>query len=199
MESKESKIENYLKVTKDKQASLWLPDAVRVLGRGGNALDLGCGAGRDTKFLLGEGFHVVAVDKDERALEYLKELPRENLEVVQSRFEEFGFEEQKYDLINAQFSLPFTNRDAFDAVFAKVKKALKPAGIFVGQLFGVNDDWNKSLTTKTTFHTKEAAEALFGDMELLKFIERDYDGTIADGTPKHWHTFHILARKKESQ
>ena len=199
MESKESKIENYLKVTKDKQASLWLPDAVRVLGRGGNALDLGCGGGRDTKFLLGEGFHVVAVDKDERALEYLKELPRENLEVVQSRFEEFGFEEQKYDLINAQFSLPFTNRDAFDAVFAKVKKALKPAGIFVGQLFGVNDDWNKSLTTKTTFHTKEAAEALFGDMELLKFIERDYDGTIADGTPKHWHTFHILARKKESQ
>lgn len=199
MESKESKIENYLKVTKDKQASLWLPDAVRVLGRRGNALDLGCGAGRDTKFLLGEGFHVVAVDKDERALEYLKELPRENLEVVQSRFEEFGFEEQKYDLINAQFSLPFTNRDAFDAVFAKVKKALKSAGIFVGQLFGVNDDWNKSLTTKTTFHTKEAAEALFGDMELLKFIERDYDGTIADGTPKHWHTFHILARKKESQ
>lgn len=196
MESKESKIENYLKLTHGKQASLWLPAAVMALGRTGRALDLGCGAGRDTKFLLEERFYVVAVDKSEKALEYLKELPQEHLEIKLSSFEDFDFEEGKYDLVNAQFSLPFTDRDIFPEVFRKMKASIKPGGMFVGQLFGVNDDWHKSPTTRTTFHTVEEARALFGDMEILKFIEKDYDGTIADGTPKHWHTFHILARRK---
>lgn len=196
MESKESKIENYFKLTHGKQASLWLPAAVMVLGRTGRALDLGCGAGRDTKFLLEEGFDVVAVDKAEKALEYLKGFPQEHLEIQLSSFENFDFEEEKYDLVNAQFSLPFTDRDRFSEVFRKVKASLKSGGIFVGQLFGVNDDWYKSPTTRTTFHTIEEARALFSDMEVLKFVEKDYDGTIADGTPKHWHTFHVLARKK---
>lgn len=196
MTSKESKIENYLKVTKDRQPSLWLPLAIGLLSRKGNALDLGCGSGRDTRLLLEEGFNVVAVDKAEKALEYLKELPQENLEIKLSSFEDFHFEEEKYDLINAQFSLPFADRDAFNTIFQKVKDSLKPNGIFVGQLFGVNDDWNKSSTTRTTFHTIEAAKMLFADMELIKFMEKDYDGTIADGTPKHWHVLHILARKE---
>ena len=154
------------------------------------------GAGRDTKFLLEKGFTVVAVDKDSRATEYLADLPKEKLKVVVSLFQDFTFEVDKYDLINAQFSLPFTNRDVFNEVFIKIKNSLKSGGIFVGQLFGVNDDWNKSTTTKTTFHTKQQAQDLFSDMELLKFIEKDYNGTLAYGTPKHWHTFHILARKR---
>ena len=189
------KIENYLKITKDKSSSSWLLMAVDLLGRVGEALDLGFGAGRDVKFLLEKGFTVTAVDKEPKAAEYLKELSQGNLKIVISPFEDFNFEKEKYDLINAQFSLPFTDREKFSEVFTKMKLSLKSGGVFVGQLFGVNDDWNKSKTTRTTFHTKKGAQKLFEDMELVKFVERDYDGTLADGTPKHWHTFHILARK----
>ena len=197
MESKEQKIVDYLLKTKDSNPSLWLPRAIELATKKEYALDLGCGAGRDTKFLLEQGFHVIAVDENEKALEYLQNFPQENLEIVLSRFEDFDFKKESYDLINAQFSLPFTNRDSFHEVFQKIKNSLKLRGIFVGQLFGVNDDWNKSQTTKTTFHTLEEVKKLFADagMELLKIVEKDYDGTVADGTPKHWHTFHIMARK----
>ena len=45
--------------------------------------------------------------------------------------------------------------------------------------------------TELKLKEKQAIE----DMKLIKFIEKDYDGTIADGTPKHWHSFHVLAGK----
>jgi SAM-dependent methyltransferase len=199
MESKEQKIANYLLKTKDSNPSAWLPEAVDLTPVKGCALDLGCGAGRDTKFLLEQGFHVIAVDKNEKALEYLQKFPQENLEAILSTFEDFNFPKEKFDLINAAFSLPFTNRDIFNEIFKRMVTSLKLDGVFVGQLFGVNDDWNKSQTTKTTFHTLEEAKKIFADsgMELLKIVEKDYDGTIADGTPKHWHLFHIMARKSD--
>jgi len=190
-----SKIEDYLKITENSLPSLWLSEAIKILNRKGHALDLGCGAGRDTKYLLEQGFIVTAVDKELQAEEYIKKLPQENLTFILSKFEDFNFEKEKYDLINGQFSLPFIDLDEFNDVFNKIKYSLKLGGVFVGQLFGINDDWNKSKTTRTTFHTKEEAQKLFEDMKLIKFIEKDYDGTIADGTPKHWHSFHVLARK----
>ena len=197
MNDKPGKIEEFFQITKEKPPSPLLEEAIIILNIKGWALDLGCGAGRDTKFLLDKGFRVTALDISPQVSEYLKDFPhQENLDLIISSFEDFNFEKEKYDLVNAQLSLPFTNRDEFDEVFSKMKDSIKRGGIFVGQLFGVNDDWNKSKTTKMTFHTKEEAQVLFNNMELLKFIEKDYDGTIANGTPKHWHVFHIIAQKK---
>ena len=195
--NKAAKITNYFKITQNKPPSLWLVEAVKLLKQTGNALDLGCGAGSDTKFLLEKGFKVTAVDINPETEKYIKKLlHQKNLNFVVSSFENFEFPKKEYDLINAFFSLPFTNRDVFDEVFIKMKKSLKPEGIFVGQLFGVNDDWAKLPTAKTTFHTKKEAKQLFKDWKLIRFVEQDRDGTLADGTPKHWHSFHIMAEIK---
>jgi hypothetical protein len=32
-------------------------------------------------------------------------------------------------------------------------------------------------------------------LEVIEFKEEDSDGHTADGTPKHWHVFNIVARK----
>jgi len=156
------------------------------------ALDLGAGAGRDTRYLLEQGFQVTAVDSDPRSVAMLRALPQANLLVVQSSFEEFTF--ASYDLISSQFALPFTPAEHFPEVFARVEAALAPGGIFAGQLFGIHDQWNVPGNTMT-FLTRVGAEALLTDLETLEFTEEDADGHIADGSPKHWHAFHILARK----
>ena len=188
---------DFLERTKDQQPSTWLSLVVEAMdGRSGNALDLGCGAGRDTRFLLEKGFRVTAVDKEGEVKKYLCALPQEHLRVVVSRFEDFDFPENQYDLINASFSLPFTHREKFDEVFQRMEKSLRIGGVFVGQLFGVNDDWNKSQTTKTTFHTEEQARQLFRDWNVRKFIEKETDGVLANGLPKYSHVFHIIARRK---
>ncbi len=165
--------------------------AVSLLGHTGEALDLGCGGGRDTRYLLAHGFAVTAVDSEAASLAALADLPPEHLHLVQSTFEDFAF--TNYDLINAHFALPFTHKEQFSAVFARLKAALKPGGIFVGQFFGVNDTWNTPETTMT-FLTREQAHAQRAGLELVEFEEEDQDGMTARGEAKHWHVYHIIAR-----
>jgi tellurite methyltransferase len=164
--------------------------------RNGHALDLGAGAGRDTRYLLEQGFEVTAVDADPRSVALLSALPQSRLHVVQSSFEDFTY--TTYDLISAQFALPFTPRSRFDEVFARLKAALPPSGVFVGQFFGVNDQWNTPDRTNMTFLTRAEALDFIHDLDTIEFTEEDADGHVADGSPKHWHVFHILSRKLAS-
>lgn len=187
-----SRMSEFYKITKDKPPSPLLKKAVSLLGGKGHALDLGCGAGRDTRFLLEQGFTVVAVDKELRAGEMLKEFAHKNLRFVSDSFENFAFE--KYDLVTAQWSLPFVAMKMFDKVFARVKNSLEPRGIFAGQFFGVNDEWNTP-GRRMTFHAKDQLRGLLRGMKTLEFREEEIDGNLADGTPKHWHVFHVIARK----
>ena len=190
---KEFKWEDFYKITKGRPPWPLLVQAVSLLSNGKYALDLGCGAGRDTRFLLEQGFSVTAVDSDPHAIALLEVFPRDHLRVVQSSFEAFEFE--TYDLVNAHFALPFAPEDRFHEVFARIKLALNAGGIFVGQFFGVNDEWN-SPGNQMTFLTREQAEAELKDLKVLEFQEEDVDSHVADGTPKHWHVFHIIAQKE---
>ncbi len=45
-----------------------------------------------------------------------------------------------------------------------------------------------------TFHDVEAARALFDGLELESFVEEEEDGEAFEG-PKHWHVFHVIARR----
>src|SRR5579863_2387507 len=134
--------------------------AVSLLTNKERALDLGCGAGRDTRYLLEQGLQVTAVDADAHAMDILATFPQERLRAVQSSFVDFEFE--SYDIINAHFSLPFLARDQFYDVFGRVREALCPGGIFVGQFFGIHDGWNTpERAEKMTFLTRdEAMQAL---------------------------------------
>ncbi len=190
---KEFKWEDFYKITKDRPPWPLLVQAISLLRRKEYALDLGCGAGRDTRFLLDQGFKVTAVDNDSHAIALLANFPQDRLRAVQASFEAFEFE--TYDLINAHFALPFTSEDRFHEVFARIKHALNADGIFVGQFFGVNDEWNTP-GNQMTFLTREQAEAELKGLKVLEFHEEDVDSHVADGTPKHWHVFHIVAQNR---
>lgn len=170
--------------------------AVSLLGRVGEALDLGFGAGRDTRYLLACGFHVTAVDREAASLAALENLPTDQLRLVQSSFEDFVFE--SYDLVNAHYALPYINKEQFPAVFDRLKASLRPGGIFVGQFFGVNDTWNTP-ENFMTFLTREQAQNQLAGMEIAEFEEEDEDGETALGEQKHWHIYHIVAHRPEDQ
>lgn len=181
--------------TKDSPPSPLLVRAASLAPKKGRALDLGAGAGRDTRYLLEQGFQVTAVDADSGSVALLSVLPQDHLRVVQSSFEDFAFAAyEPFDLISAQFSLPFIPRDRFADVFARLKAALAPGGVFAGQFFGIHDQWNTP-DRAMTFLTRTEGESLLSDLETIELTEEDTDGHVADGSPKHWHVFHILARR----
>ena len=159
----------------------------------GSAVDLGAGTGRDTLELLRRGWRVLAVDAEPGAIEALRERtpPGAALETREARFDEIEWGE--VDLVTSSFSMPFAPPPAFARAWDRIRATLRPGGRFCGQLFGVHDDW--ASLADMTFHTREGVERLLEGLEVERLQEVDEDGRTAVGDEKHWHVFHIVARR----
>ena len=180
-------------LTKSNPPSELLFKALEYVGHKGKAIDIGDGGLKDARYLLDQGFDVTVVDQEEQMNIAAKAVASDKLHCFVSTFADFVFKEDIIDLASAMFALPFNPPETFDAVLTNVKRSLVKGGIFCGQLFGTRDEWSNN--RQMTFHTKEQVDGLFADMEVLSLVEREMDGYTADGTPKHWHLFHIIAKK----
>ncbi len=186
----------FYQLTKHAPPSALLVKAVAFVLVKRRALDLGAGALKDTRYLVRQEFkEVVAVDAEYIPDELLGKMPRKHFHIVQSTFDTFVFPKELFDLVNASYSLPFNPRETFPMVWESIKDCLKPGGIFTGQLFGINDEWNVPETTMT-FHTVEQVHELLSDWEIIEVTESEKDGKTANGKSKHWHVFNIIVRKK---
>jgi tellurite methyltransferase len=110
---------------------------------GRTAIDLGCGAGTEALVLLRRGWSVLAVDAEPTGLAVLREhIPpsaADRIRVECASFSQAGL--VPAHLIHAGFSLPFCRPADFPAVWARIRRALAPGGIFGGELFGLRDSW----------------------------------------------------------
>lgn len=185
----------YFERTKDIKPRPLLVKAVDFVIDKNEALDLGSGALNDVKFLVSKGFkHITAVDSKPLAQDIIQNFPLEIVSYIISRFEDFNFVENKYDLINAQYSLPFNPQDTLEKVFKSIISSLKKGGILTGQFFGIKDEWNVEGHIMS-FQTRDQAEKLLNGLELIDFQEEETDRKTAKGDMKHWHVFHFIARR----
>lgn len=184
----------YYKNTAQKPPSKLLMKALEYV-KGKTALDIGAGGFNDSVYLLSQGFTVTAVDSSPTSLELSKKINDPQFTFVNSTYDSFSFELEKYDLISAQWALPFNEPETFNIMFEKLKVSLKINGIFVGQFFGIKDEWNVP-EKRMTFHTKEQVEDLLKGMHVIELREEEKDGTTASGNAKHWHIFHVIAERK---
>lgn len=150
------------------------------------AIDIGCGAMRDTKFLLRTFTEVFAVDK-----EYFPHKDNNRLYYCEQDLTHFLFP-YGADFINAQYVLPFLKGKDFKLVWKNLRESLAPGAIFCGNFFGWEDGWSNN--HKMTFLTKKQVKGLFKGMGIIEFKEIKKDGVLADGTPHKWHVFEIIAR-----
>jgi SAM-dependent methyltransferase len=159
------------------------------------AVDLGCGDGTETLELLRRGWTVLAVDRSTEGIARLREAAspadRERLTTTIAPYCEV--ELPTADLVYAGLSLPFCDPVEFDEVWSRITSGIRVNGLFVGHLFGPHDTW--ASTPDMTFHTRAQVDALLVDFEVLGFREQDDDGEAVSG-PKHWHVFHVIARKR---
>ncbi len=159
------------------------------------AIDMGCGNGRDTIELLRRGWSVLAVDGEQAAIDGLTsrpDLPADaELDTLVSRFEDA--ELPQVDLINSSFALPLVPPQDFPDVWDGMVEAVRSGGRISCQLYGDRDSWVGDPTI--TFFTLGGIEALLNPLDVEHFREEEDDSTTPRGKHKHWHVFHIVARK----
>jgi len=159
------------------------------------AVDLACGGGRDTIELLRRGWRVLAIDAEPAAIEKLDardDLPAGvDLTGQVARFEEAEW--PRCDLVNCSFALPLMAPGDFDAVWRRITGFLNPGGRISCQLYGPRDSW--AGRPGMTFHDRAAIDALLEGLDVEMLREEEDDSTTVRGEDKHWHVFHIVARK----
>ncbi|MEI7873867.1 MAG: class I SAM-dependent methyltransferase [Alphaproteobacteria bacterium] len=159
------------------------------------ALDLGCGDGRDAIELLRRGWRVVAVDAEPEALRQLQARPLppdSDVTPVVARLEEVPIPLGTL-LVNSSFAMPLCEPQAFHDLWARIREGLPSGGRFSGQWYGPRDSWADR--PGITFLHREEALAMLEGLELEMFEEEESDGVTPRGKSKHWHIFHIVARK----
>ena len=158
-----------------------------------NAIDLGCGQGNDTVYLINNDFKVLGIDK-----ENVEWIIRERLSQDKQKY--FQFKKQKLedlkipntDLIIANFSLSFCKKEYFKSMWQKIVESINLNGYFVGTIFGINDSWNKECRDMS-FFDKEDVKRLFNKFKIIRFEEIENDKPTALGEEKHWHFYSIIA------
>ncbi|MFJ8262160.1 class I SAM-dependent methyltransferase [Rummeliibacillus sp. NPDC094406] len=151
----------------------------------GNALELGCGPGRNAIFLTEKGFKVDAVDLSEQSINWATERANERnvkINFINQNIFDLNVEEYKYDLIYDSGCFhhiaPHRRMDYINLI----KKSLKPGGYFAlncfienGQLGGSDiSDWEvyrvKSLQGGLGF-TEVKLKRIFHDFDCIEIRE----------------------------
>jgi len=170
-----------------------LLDALGRFEAPGLAVDLGCGTGRDTAELLRAGWTVVGIDGEPDAIARLRASLGDadgRLETHVARFEDARWPE--CDLVNSSFALPFCPPARFPELWGRIVDSIRPGGRFSGQLFGDRDEWAGSGITAVT---RAELDELLRPFEVERLEEVDEDGSTVTGERKHWHLYHVVARK----
>ena len=161
------------------------------------AVDLGCGDGRDVVEMLRRGWRVVAVDAEPEALKRLQTRPFPaacDLTPIVARFEDVPLP-LGVKLVNSSFAMPLCEPDGFRRLWQRIREALPVGGRFSGQWYGPRDSWSDR--PGMTFVSRDEALELLDGFDLEMFEEEEADGVTPRGNAKHWHIFHIVARKRE--
>ena len=118
-------INKYYENTKNSPPHLLIKKFINMNIKPKNAIDLGCGAGRDTIFLIKNGWNVLAIDKEDTKEFILKKLDNEEIKRFSFKCQSFeNIEIEKNNLLVANFSIPFCDKDCFNDFWKKITNSI---------------------------------------------------------------------------
>lgn len=144
--------------------------------KGGKALDLGCGRGRNSLYLNLLGFDVTAVDHNQESIDFLnyviekEALTKIDTAVYDINQANIGTENAEYDLIVSTVVMMFLNRERIPAIIENMQKNTKVGGYNLIVCAMSTEDYPCPMPFSFTFSEGELAN-YYQDWELVKYNE----------------------------
>ena len=95
-----------------------------------NILDLCCGSGQTTQFLVEKSSKVTGIDASSTAIERAKKIVPDAT-YLEALAEKMPFSEQEFDLVHSSVALHEMETEQLREILKEVYRVLKPSGIFV--------------------------------------------------------------------
>ena len=104
-------------------------------------LDLGCGTGANTLYLVERGFQVLSADYSREALANVRRyIPGSRTEYVDMN-RTFPFRDESFHIIVADISLHYFAESATVSLMGEIRRALKPGGLLLARVSSMNDTY----------------------------------------------------------
>jgi cyclopropane fatty-acyl-phospholipid synthase-like methyltransferase len=185
---------NFVKATKGRQPVRFLMEIIKEGKASGYALDLGCGAGVDAKYLAENGFKVVAVDNNINAVDQTKQACAGlDVEVIKVDINNFEIDPEKYSLIISWNTLPFLKKEETKKVLENIKRGLTRDGLFIFSIFGEKDGWNNK--KEMSFWNIDEFKKFMDGMKFVELYEKQKQEPGATGQLKFWHLIRGVIKK----
>lgn len=120
---------------------LWLDEYKDILEKNKDTviLDLGCGIGADTLYLIERGYNVLSCDFSKEALKNVQaNIPNSEI-LYLDMMKEFPIEDDAYSLIIADLSLHYFDNNMTFHIMNEIKRILKNDGILLARVASTND------------------------------------------------------------
>jgi len=115
----------------DKPRSVVVSFVDKYLTPGQNCLDLGCGAGRHSRYAAEKGVNVTAVDMSgvgvEKTKKLIKDYPRSSVLLADIR--RLPFKDESFDSLISNRVLDYNNDEGLESAFSEIGRVLKEQGL----------------------------------------------------------------------
>ena len=164
---------------------------LKYLPEGAYILDFGCGSGRDTRYFLGKGFQVDALDGSEEFCRIASQ--NTGIEVRQCMFEDFKAD-RMYDGIWACSSILHLTKEKLRAVVPAMIRALKDRGIIYTS-FKYGEFEGERHGRHFTDFTEASFQEFLKDIDGAKIIDSWVAGDVRPGRgDEKW--LNLILKKK---
>lgn len=167
-----------------------LNDFLSRLPEGASILELGCGAGQDSQYMLDRGFDVTPTDGTPEIAEEAARLLQRPVPVL--LFEDIAAQ-QFYDGIWANACLLHVPRPALPSIIGKIHAALKPSGVFYASFKAGNGEGRDKFDRLYNYPSAQWLREIYEHYNWQQIIIKNMTGSGYDKVPTEW--LHVTAFK----
>ena len=118
---------------------LWLDEYINLFDKEKEILDLGCGIGADTLYLIERGYKVLSCDFSNEALQSIKDnIPNSKTMYLDMR-KTFPFGDNSFSIIVADLSLHYFDNETTIHIMNEIKRILANNGILLARVASTKD------------------------------------------------------------